>query len=136
MSVSVIVAHGVALACLVFSNLSSYLVICGFFLLLLSLAGVLSGFYQFRSCKLASMKWDLDARHMQLIDTEGEAYDVASIRRIAVAPHLLVLCVQCDRRRLYDWLVIASDSVDQDTFRRLRVALSLAPAVELPSRGS
>jgi len=136
MSVGVVAAHAVALACLGFSSLAPYLVISGFFVLLLSLAGVLSGFSLFRFHGLSCVRWDLDARHMQLIDTEGEVHDVACIRRIAITPHLLVLCVQRDQRKLSDWLVIASDSVDKDTFRRLRVALSLAPAVELVSRGS
>jgi len=132
----VVAAHLVAGACLGFSNLSSFLIISGIFALLLSMAGVLSCFTLSRSRRLSSLKWDLDTRHMQLIDVNGETHDVACIRRIAIAPYLLVLCVRCDQRRLSDWLVIASDSVDQHSFRRLRVALSLAPAAELPSRGN
>lgn len=135
MSVALVVAHVVALACVGFSSLELYLIMGGFFVLLLSLAGVLSGF-SWHSSRISCLTWDLNSRHMQLIDTEGEVHDVACIRRIAIAPYLLVLCVQRDQRSFSDWLVIASDSVDQDTFRRLRVALSLAPAVELPSRGS
>ncbi|WP_409523729.1 protein YgfX [Nitrincola sp. MINF-07-Sa-05] len=136
MAAGVVTAHVVALACLIFSDISRFVLISGALVLLLSMLSILSGSALLKPLRLHSLKWDLDTRRMQLIDTDAVSHDVACIRRIAITPYLLVLCVKRDQRRLSDWLIIASDSVDSETFRRLRVALSLAPAVELPSRDS
>lgn len=122
LTLTIFIAHAIVMAALLFLPFPNVALI----LLLIVLSWSMT-YYMLRDARLllngACVALRLDDDRIALIDLKGGEETGALLRSSMVMPHLVVLNIAVQGQRQKRNVVLMSDSMEDESFRRLRVAL-------------
>ncbi len=125
----VLVVHLGGCACVAISNYPTPLAFLTCAVLLFSLAATFAGIPGGPGKRAVTGLRRLSDGRWQLVGRTGGG-EIVALRNIFSSPLFVVLFLR-DRRSRYRSLVIVADMLNPEQFRRLRVALWLAPSVRI-----
>jgi toxin CptA len=122
LTLTIFIAHAIVMAALLFLPFPNVALI----LLLIVLSWSMT-YYMLRDARLkldsSYVALRLEDDHIALIDLKGGEVTGELLRSSMVMPHLVVLNIAVQGQRQKRNVVLMSDSMDAESFRRLRVAL-------------
>lgn len=128
--------HLLALVVLVVVRLEPFTALVVAASILLSWVLLLRGpLVAWRGGRISGLSWDPDRHRLHLICEGDQLIEVERSLLQACVPGLIAMKLQLVGRALPDWLLLTSDQLDADSWRRLQLVLELAPPHQREASG-